>query len=99
MVVHSTAKQPSRVSTLPNLVTSSLLSLDCLAELWNWESKTPAAKDIWQMYEVQCQLFFVVTGLKRNEWIDHNRFSKSVATMCRVGSRKFICGNSGTKTT
>jgi len=35
MVVQSTAEQPSRVSTLPNPVTSSLLSLHSLVELWN----------------------------------------------------------------
>lgn len=28
------------------------------------------------MFEVQCQLFFIVTGLKWKEWLDHSRFHK-----------------------
>jgi hypothetical protein len=44
-----------------------VLPSDCVAELWNWDSRGPAAKDLWQMFEIQCQLFFVVTGLKRKE--------------------------------
>lgn len=63
-------------STVSNPVNSSLLPLDSFTEIWNWESKEIATKDIWQMYEVQCRLFFVVMGLKKNEWIDHSWFQK-----------------------
>ena len=67
---------PSMTSTVSNPVNSPPLTSDCVAELWNWEARGPAAKSLWQMFEIQCQLFFIVTGLKGKEWLDHSRFQK-----------------------
>ena len=76
VLAHTNARQPSMTSTVSNPGNSPLLALNCIAELWNWESKGPVAKDLWQMFEIQCQLFFMVTGLKKKEWLDHSRFQK-----------------------
>ena len=52
------ASQPPVSATVTNLIKLSFLPSDCVAELWNWESRGPAAKDLWQMFKIQCQLFF-----------------------------------------
>ena len=64
VITQPSTTQPSMTSTVSNLVNSPPLISDCVAELWNWEARGPAAKSLWQMFEIQCQLLFVVTGLK-----------------------------------
>ena len=76
LITHPSTKQPSMTSTVSNPINSPPLTSDCVAEVWNWESRGPATKSLWQMFEIQCQLFFVVTGLKGKEWLDHSRFQK-----------------------
>ena len=74
IITHPSTVQPSMTSTVSNPVNSPPLSSNCVAEFLNWEAKGPAAKSLWQMFEIQCQLFFEVTGLKEKEWLDHSHF-------------------------
>ena len=74
MTSRASEGQPSLTPTKPKLVNSSHLPLEFVTELWGWEFKNHVPQELFQLYEVQCQLFFVLTGLKRAEWIDHIRF-------------------------
>lgn len=47
---------------------------DLISELWNWETKAPVPRSLFQMFECQSQLFLLVVGLKKAAWIDHSCF-------------------------
>ena len=57
-------------------VPPSPLSSELLSQLWSWETRGPAPKGIFQMYENQCQLFLLAMGLEKSMWIDHRQFQQ-----------------------
>lgn len=72
----STRGQPTTTSTLstPSRITPN--NRELYSELWSWKARCSVPKDIFQLYENQRQLFFLVVGLKKVEWIDHHRFKE-----------------------
>lgn len=66
--------QISETTNAANLITPSVVPFEIVAGLWDWESRGPEPKGLFQIYEKQCQLFLLMSGLKRYTWIDHSRF-------------------------
>ena len=46
------------------------------SQVWSWENRGPEPKGIFQMYELQSQLFFLMTELKKFDWINHTMFQQ-----------------------
>lgn len=51
-------------------------SSEFFSQLWSWETRGPEPKGIFQMYELQSQLFFLMTELKKFDWINHTMFQQ-----------------------
>lgn len=45
-----------------------------VAELWTWESRSPATKKLFEMYEHQRDMFLLMVRLKRGAWVGHSQF-------------------------
>ena len=45
-------------------------------ELWTWESKSPATKELFQMYEHQRDLLLLLVRLKCGAWLGHSQFEQ-----------------------
>ena len=76
MVSRMEVGQPSTTSTVSNPIQAGPLSSEMMGEFWSWEAKGPATQNILQMYELQSQFFFLVTGLKKFAWINHTTFQQ-----------------------
>lgn len=74
MVNRVSTEPPFMKHTISNVEATSFSQPNLIAELWNWESRNPVPKNIFQMFEVQCQFFLLVTSLQKSVWIDHNQF-------------------------
>ena len=66
----------SHPSTTSTVFQTSSQSLDQLGDIWGIEVKGPAPQNLFQMYELQSQLFFLITRLKKFAWIDHLMFQQ-----------------------
>ena len=45
------------------------------AELWTWESKSPATKELFQLYEHQRDLLLLLARRKCRAWLSHSQFA------------------------
>lgn len=66
--------QPSATSTILNPLQTCSLTWEQLGEIWSLEAQGPVPQNLFQMYDLQSQYFFLVTGLKKFSWIDHTMF-------------------------
>lgn len=68
--------QPSTISTVSCPTQTCSLPSDSLGDIWRIEVNGPAPQNLFQMYELQSQFFFLVTGSKKFAWIDHTLFQQ-----------------------
>ena len=68
--------QPSTLSTVSNWTQTCALPFDQLGVIWSIEVQGPAPQNLFQMYELQSQIFFLLTGLKKFAWMDHMLFQQ-----------------------
>lgn len=68
--------QPSTTSTILNLTQICSLPFEQLGDIWNVEAKRPVPHNIFQMYDLQSQFFFLITGLNFFAWINHTLFQQ-----------------------
>lgn len=68
--------QISETITAAKLIQPYVVPFELFVELWNWESRDPEPRGLFQVYERQCQFFLLMLGLKRHTWIDHSRFQQ-----------------------
>ena len=61
-------------TSLPVLFSS--FPSETIAQLWKWESSCPTSQSLFQLYEVQRDLFLMIHQLVRSDWLDHSLFVK-----------------------
>lgn len=61
MVNHADMDQPSNTLVVSNPIQACSLPLEQLGKIWSLEAKGPAPQNFFQMYDLQSQLFFLIT--------------------------------------